>query len=1064
MSVGYGSLWVAAPGAGSVSRVDLEKPGIADSRPGRWQPGALAVGGGSVWVASALGDRVRRVDPGTGAIVQTVGLNGARAAALAFGAGRLWIGDSVERSLIAVNPTSGRVERTLPLRFRPSTLALGDGTAWVADYGGGSLAEVDLQTGKTLSNVHVGGGPTAVAVAGGAVWVANALDSTVVKVDAGDSSPGRRIPVGSGPTGLADAGGSLWVASQYSGDRVPDRHGARGRDLHVTGERQRRPRWRRQATRCGSACGRRVAPAAARSAWCMRGRCASTRPSTATSCRWPPIARPRWARRATRASPAATGPNWCPISPSTCPHRTGGTDVHVSPAPGVRYSDGRPLSAPDFRRALERVFRVGSWAAPAFEGVLGARVCTRARCDLSAGIVADEAAHTVTFRLRDPDPDFPAALALAPAAAVPPGTPMHDAALRPIPGTGPYMVAAASASEIRYERNPFFREWSHAAQPDGNPDAIVTRLGMPREEQVRLVEQGRADATLDGLPTHGSGSCAPGPGPASRGDDPDHGVHPVQHHAGAVRRRARPPRAEPRSRPARDRAAVRRPCHADVPGPARGRPRPPAVLPVHPQPGPAVERAGRCGARRLVAASGTRGQRVTLWSWTDDGPEIARYYVSVLRRLGYRARVKLVSHTALDQAPESVYRRIQLIPAAWGDTPQGMFQTWFACDGPNVHGWFCDRRLDRWMARAQQLDGHPAAGGVGVVGAHRPRARRPGRVGADRRAPRAGLRLRTRPQLPVPPLRGPDRRPALAGSSAADALIRRVARDHAPGDRHLLIAEDPRTRHIGAGQRVARHRGVGERQDRCIRPVRELRVQDAAAVRAPVADRPPRVALDARAPDVQQPEVVDPAPPRNSSAPRAVTRLSATRLSASVVVSFALPELMPPAVASANPAGAIAVTALPVSRLSPIVAAPPIPSPPLSTIALPVAPSSTRPVTRLSSSALRRSVSTPSLLMPPPKATASPTELVATARLPATRESRTVASTQPESGGLVQSSSPTISRPPDWAIVSTSAGKAAARPARLSRIALSSMVRPAWRGSPPANQARVLTRIPPPSE
>src|SRR5918994_6522494 len=31
-------------------------------------------------------------------------------------------------------------------------------------------------------------------------------------------------------------------------------------------------------------------------------------------------------------------------------------------------------------------------------------------------------------------------------------------------------------------RNPLFREWSHAAQPDGYPDRIEARLDMPPDE------------------------------------------------------------------------------------------------------------------------------------------------------------------------------------------------------------------------------------------------------------------------------------------------------------------------------------------------------------------------------------------------------------------------------------------------------------------------------------------------------------------------------------------------------------------------------------------------------
>jgi peptide/nickel transport system substrate-binding protein len=112
-------------------------------------------------------------------------------------------------------------------------------------------------------------------------------------------------------------------------------------------------------------------------------------------------------------------------------------------------------------------------------------------------------------------------------------------------------------------------------------------------------------------------------------------------------------------------------------------------------------------ARTLVAASGTKGQRVTVWSWTDDttiSPGVARYYASVLRELGYRASVRLVSHAYLADPPPAVFKQIQLIPAAWGDTPAGFFTTWFSCSGTNVHGYFCDHRVDQEIARAQALE------------------------------------------------------------------------------------------------------------------------------------------------------------------------------------------------------------------------------------------------------------------------------------------------------------------------------------------------------------------------
>ena len=65
---------------------------------------------------------------------------------------------------------------------------------------------------------------------------------------------------------------------------------------------------------------------------------------------------------------------------------------------------------------------------------------------------------------------------------VPPGTPNHDLGRRPFAGTGPYELVAGRGGTIPFVRNPFFREWSHAAQPEGKPDEI---LFTPRTDRVR---------------------------------------------------------------------------------------------------------------------------------------------------------------------------------------------------------------------------------------------------------------------------------------------------------------------------------------------------------------------------------------------------------------------------------------------------------------------------------------------------------------------------------------------------------------------------------------------------
>ena len=102
------------------------------------------------------------------------------------------------------------------------------------------------------------------------------------------------------------------------------------------------------------------------------------------------------------------------------------------------------MRASDFRRGIQRQLSFG--ANPGYyEGILGGPACHRhpRRCDLSAGIVTNDAAGTVTFHLGQADPDFLYKLALLLAAPAPPGAPDHAVSRPPfLPGTGPYMISS----------------------------------------------------------------------------------------------------------------------------------------------------------------------------------------------------------------------------------------------------------------------------------------------------------------------------------------------------------------------------------------------------------------------------------------------------------------------------------------------------------------------------------------------------------------------------------------------------------------------------------------------
>jgi YVTN family beta-propeller protein len=708
---GAGALWLASPSAGAIVRIDPGVPAVVDRVPIGGSPGALAVGGGAVWATTVPGDTVTRIDPRTGTVTQTIPLGGARAAALAFGAGGLWVADITDRSLLELDPRAGTVRRTLTLHLRPTALAFGQGVIWVADYDGNSVAEVDLRSGETLATAQVGNGPAALATGDGAVWVANSLDSTVSRLDPSTGSVTATIPVGSGPNALAVVGASIWVANQYSPtvSRIDASRNTVVQRLRVGG-----------GSTALAAVGGRIwigvqAPSQHRGGTL---KLLHSRPITidpALQLDLFPLQSDGLTRDGLVTYNHAPGPAGIRLVPDlaiTVPVPTdGGTTYTFRLRSGIRYSNGRHVRAADFRRALERVFNLRSGGQDLFGDVLGAASCAEQSlnpCDLSRGVVTDEASRTVTFHLRTPDPYFLDNLTVGGLATpVPPGTPATEPAARPIPGTGPYKIESASERQIRYVRNPFFHEWSHAAQPDGNPDEIVMRFGLTAKSEGLAIEHGRADWSADNLP---AGLL---PDARTRFADQLHTNSTTATDFFQLNTTA-PPFNDLRVRQALNLAIDRR-VIARIYGGAQAATPTCQVLPPGvpgyrrycpytrtPRPSGVWSAPDLARARRLIGASDTRGATVTVWGWTDDptmSPRVAVYVRDVLRRLGYRANVHLVPHASF--APPA---SIQLIPAGWLDiAAYNFFSNFLSCAGEGDHGWFCDPRLDRAMRRARSL-------------------------------------------------------------------------------------------------------------------------------------------------------------------------------------------------------------------------------------------------------------------------------------------------------------------------------------------------------------------------
>ena len=192
----------------------------------------------------------------------------------------------------------------------------------------------------------------------------------------------------------------------------------------------------------------------------------------------------------------------------------GGRSYVFTLRPGIRYSNGAPVQATDFVRGMRRALQKEAANPALLNAVVGATECTEEAlpgkaCDLSNGMDADDPTGRVTIRLIQPDPELLEELSVL-LYPVPSGTPVGDQEFQPIPGTGPYMVTSAGPSGVTLDRNPYFGQWSSAAQPDGYPDSITLRLVESEAQAITDVLGGKAAGAFTDDPIPLSVTSRPG--------------------------------------------------------------------------------------------------------------------------------------------------------------------------------------------------------------------------------------------------------------------------------------------------------------------------------------------------------------------------------------------------------------------------------------------------------------------------------------------------------------------------------------------------------------------------
>jgi peptide/nickel transport system substrate-binding protein len=706
VATGAGALWVANTDAipGSVSRIDTKTRSVRQEITVGGGPSGIAVGGGAVWVANGLDGTVSRIDPGSNQVVKVIRV-GAGPSAVAWGAGSVWVANAVDGTVSRIDPSSWRVTRTIPVAIGASALAVGFGRVWVASSSAGTVTPVDPATGEPGNPVSVGLSPDALAVGTDVVWVANHDNDTVMTIDPRTNAVTNTISVGRDPVAIGVGRDSVWVAN--AGDGTLSRIDPTGHAVVGTKALGNQPR------------GLAVSPdglfVAVRSTG-SEHRGGVLRVSTpffisdtmdpALSYNWQVTSVTHDGLLGFRRVGGVEGLEVVPdLAVSLATPTDGGRTYTYRLRGGLRYSNGRPVEPGDFRRQLERVLRLESPGAGYYAGIVGAAACLAkpTACDLSHGVVTDSASRTVTFHLTEPDGDFQTKLALEFAVAVPGDTPFRDLGGR-VPGTGPYRISRWVKDRfVILDRNPRFNEWSSDAQPRGYPDRIIVRAGGDFGKRVREVERGSLDAAIT---LFVGGHKAQLADLASR--------YPTRLVATTstgtdymfMNTRAKPfddLRVRRAVNVALDReqyveqlgTLVHAPTCQVLPPNFR------AYRPTCPY------RGGLAAGRRLVAQSGTRGQRVLVWV-PQPAAEIGRYFVRLLNELGFHAAVKLVAAVPYFGVVANPAAQPQMGFASWVSdypTPSGFFQPLFDCaSGPGTNlARFCDPAVEHRLKAAAAL-------------------------------------------------------------------------------------------------------------------------------------------------------------------------------------------------------------------------------------------------------------------------------------------------------------------------------------------------------------------------
>jgi peptide/nickel transport system substrate-binding protein len=196
----------------------------------------------------------------------------------------------------------------------------------------------------------------------------------------------------------------------------------------------------------------------------------------------------------------AAGAQLVPVGATAFPTVTGnGKTYTFHVRPGLKFSDGSPVTAAAYQRSWERILspKMGSPLGVNLslqDDIVGAQAFLAGKASKISGISAK--GQTLTFHLTSANATFVSILSMQWFTPVKPNTPYSSTGMNVYPAAGPYYIASRDPGRSTVlKRNPYYK-----GDRPANPDQIVFTPNVNVDQSLLQVKAGQADLDLIDVP------------------------------------------------------------------------------------------------------------------------------------------------------------------------------------------------------------------------------------------------------------------------------------------------------------------------------------------------------------------------------------------------------------------------------------------------------------------------------------------------------------------------------------------------------------------------------------